>query len=162
METIKSWILNRPWIRQEMYSRVFHQAQDDILETFSGDVVKESEVKAKQIMNDLLSPVDLNYIVSVNRAGLIFIGGLHADDIRLQNLKAEAEAITKFEIWNLLYETPKELAQREMFVSGNNLESMQKGRSILYTLSTQKKIIDTLLSYQQKKPSSISPPTVVE
>lgn len=151
MEAIKNWLFSRRFIRREMYSRVFKQAQDDILETFQGDVDKEAETKAKVIINDLLAPVDLNHIVTLDkRNGLVYIGGKKATDLQLQNLKAESEFLLKSELWRILCETPKELAEREMFVSGINVESMQKGRSILYMLSTQRNILKIFSEYTQK------------
>ncbi len=105
------------------------------------------EEKAIQLLNELLSNVDLTKIVAVDKTrGIVYIGGEKADAGRLANLKAEAEFLLNSELWTLIYETPKELAQRAMFVNGESLDDMKKGKSILYTLSTQKNILDTLKS----------------
>jgi hypothetical protein len=103
---------------------------------------------AKKKLNDLLSPVDLTKIVTLDKnKGILFIGGEKVDDIRLNNLKAEAEFFLQSDLWRLLYESPKELASRAMFVSGETLADMQKGKSILYTLSVQDNIIRTFKGY---------------
>lgn len=161
METVKrkfkNWVLSWSFVRQQIYSRIFKAAQDDMMETFVGDVDKEAEIKAKKLLNDLLSPVDLTSIVRVDKThGILYIGEERATDLQLTNLKAEAEALQEYGLWKLLYETPKSLAEREMFVSGDNLDAMKKGRSILYTLSTQKNILDVLLSYQQAPKKSLT------
>lgn len=102
----------------------------------------DEEVNKK--INALLSVVDYNSIVSLDkRTGMVYIGGKRVDEGRLLNLKSEAEFILNSDIWKLVYETPKELAQRQMFVSSESLDDMKKGKSILYTLSTQKNILDT-------------------
>lgn len=101
-------------------------------------------------MNDLLSLVDMNKVISLNKNGFIYLGTERISDIQLQNLKAEAEFLKNSSIWNIIHETPKELAQRAMFVNGDSLDDMKKGRSILYTLDSQKKIIDMLLLYNKK------------
>jgi len=99
----------------------------------------------------LLSVIDMHKIVTVNKLGLIFIGGEKADDIRLSNLRAEAEAITQMEIWTLLNETPKKLAQDTMFVHSESLDDMKKGKSILFLLSQQNNIVDLFKNYVHKK-----------
>ncbi len=90
----------------------------------------------------LLSPIDWSKVVSVDKSTKqILIGGKPADAGRLANLKSEAELFLQSELWQLMYETPKALAQEEMFVKGESLESLQKGRSMLYTLDSQKNVL---------------------
>lgn len=120
-------------------------------ELYDVEKPKMSEDQLKQALSNLLSPVDLNKVVKVDKAkGIVYIGDKRLEENELQNLKSEADFIANSEIWALLYETPKELAQQSMFVNGDNLESMQKGRSILYTLSTQNNIINVFRSYVKK------------
>lgn len=110
-----------------------------------------AEEKASKMLNDLLSNVDMTSIVSLDKMrGIVFIGGKQADKGRLSNLKAEAEFLMQSDLWKLLSETPRELAQRAMFVDSESLDDMKKGKSILFMLATQKKIIDTLLSVSIK------------
>lgn len=107
-----------------------------------------SETRAVEILNDLLSNVDLTKIVSLDKVrGIVYIGGKQTEKGRLMNLKAEAEFIMQSDLWKLLQETPRELAQRAMFVDSESLDDLKKGKSILYTLSTQQKIVDTLMSF---------------
>lgn len=111
----------------------------------------EIEEKARQLLNDLLSNTDLNKVVTLDKArGIVYIGGQKVTPERLMNLKSEAQFLVESELWHLIYETPKELAQRAMFVNSESLDDMKKGKSILYTLSTQKNIVDTFLSYVPK------------
>lgn len=129
----------------------FPLAQKDIMETMADDLDKKAEELAKKKLNDLLSPVDLKSVVTLNKQiGAIFIGGQRVEDGRLTNLKSEAEFITNSEIWQLLSETPKSLAERAMFINGEGLDDLKKGRSILYTIATQKNILDTFISYKPK------------
>jgi hypothetical protein len=121
----------------------FEKEKLDFQNTFNVPIDYETEVAKR--MNDMLSPVDLNAIIKLDKAkGIVLIGDETVDPVRLSNLRSEAEFLLNSEIWKLLYETPKELAQRAMFVDSQSLDDMKKGKSILYTLSTQKKIIDTL------------------
>ena len=130
----------------------FALAQKDILETMRDDLDKQAQELAKKMLNDLLSIVDVTKIVTLDKAhGIIYIGGEKATEGRLSNLKSEAEFFLESDLWNLIYETPKELASRSMFVNGETLADLQKGKSMLYTLSTQKNIIDTLKGYIGKK-----------
>ncbi len=99
-----------------------------------------------------MTVIDPRKIVTIDKPrGIVYIGGTRVDNARLSNLKAEAEFFLASDLWALIYETPKELAQRAMFISGESLVDMQKGKSMLYTLSTQKNILDTFKSYIPKK-----------
>jgi hypothetical protein len=138
----------------------FPLAQKDILETMRDDIDKQAEELAKKKLNDILSPIDMNAIASITQQGVIYIGGTHPDDGRLTNLKAEAEFLMQSDIWQLLQETPKMLAEKAMFVSGEGLDDLKKGRSILYTLASQKKIVDLLKSYQPKPKAQPVAPVV--
>lgn len=154
---IKDWIIKTffqsyqdIWQRQASID-AFKKAHADIMETMADDLDKKAEEVAKKKLNDLLSPVDLTSVVTLNKQiGAIFIGGERVEDGRLTNLKAEAEFIVNSEIWHLLSETPKSLAERAMFINGEGLDDLKKGRSILYTLASQKNILDTFISYKPK------------
>lgn len=118
------------------------------LKNYEDEVAEE---KAREMLNALLSPVDLTKIVSLDKArGIVYIGGVRADKGRLTNLKAEAEFLMQSELWKLLSETPRQLAQRQMFVDSESLDDMKKGKSILYTLSAQQNIVDTFMSFIPK------------
>lgn len=96
----------------------------------------------KKELNNLLSVVDTKLIVSKHK-GVLYIGGEKADQARLANLKAEAQFLQESDLWKIINETVKTLAERAMFVEGDSLEFLQKGRSMLYLLDTQKKIVET-------------------
>ncbi len=111
------------------------------------------DLEVKKALNDLLAPFDMTAIVTYDeRTKRIFIGGVVVDEARLTSLRAEAEALSQFDLWKLIQETPKALAERAMFVNGETLEDLKKGRSILYTLATQKRIVDTFKNYAPTKP----------
>lgn len=107
---------------------------------------KPSDEELDQRLNDLLSNVDLHKIVTLDKTGILRMGGEMIDQARINNLRAEAEFLEQSDIWGLLTETPKELAQRSLFVEGDSLDNLKKGRTILYTLSTQGTILKTLLN----------------
>lgn len=166
---IKKFILKQKFVQDYVLEKIkdadkdfhiknFKIAQDDILETMRDDIDTQANELCKKKLNDLLSNVELHKIVSLDKTkGILFIGGIKADEGRLANLKAEAEFLDKSDIWQLMQETPKELAQRAMFVEGESLDNMKKGRSILYTLSTQKNILETLKGYVGKPKPPATP-----
>lgn len=130
----------------------FPLASKDIWETMEDEVDKRAEALSQRKLNDLLSVVDQNAVVSLDvRRGMVFIGGEQADESRLQALKAEAEYFASSDLWKILYETPKSLAEKAMFISGESVDDLRKGRTILYTLSTQKNIVDTFLSFTRRQ-----------
>ncbi len=111
------------------------------------------DVNTQHALNGLLSNCDLHKIVTFDeRTKRIYIGGEAADAGKLANLKAEADFLMQTDLWALLTETPRALAERAMFVQGETLDDLKKGRTILYTIATQKKIVETLASYAPKEP----------
>lgn len=149
------WLSKFPLLK-EIYRQggidSFALAQRDILETMRDDLEKQAEELSKVKLAQLLSPVDLNQIVKYDKTGrLIYIGSETADEGRLGNLKSEAEMIFATNLWKLLTETPKELAQRAMFIAGDSIHDMTKGRAILYTISTQENILNTFKNLSPNK-----------
>lgn len=164
METLKRWvkklIWHSQWVQFEVKeaikreeinyaTRLFKNAVEDVQAGFEGDVKVEAKLQAEQMLINLLSPVDYRKIVTFDpKNRLIYIGGEKADQTRLKNLKAEADFIIESDLWNLLHETPKELAHKAMFVEGESLDTLKKGRSMLYTLSAQRNIVELFKAYK--------------
>lgn len=129
----------------------FKKAHADIMETLKDDTDKKAKELAASMLQDMLSPVDWNHVITINAVSKkVSIGGEVADDARVLSLGAEAQMLLSTELWKILHESPKELAQRAMFVAGESLDDMKKGRSMLYTLETQKKILSTLAKFSVK------------
>lgn len=142
------WFLKTS-LGRRLFSKIameaFHNAHKDLMDTFVGDVEKKAEELMKQNMERLLSVVDERMIVTMNDSQkAIFIGGVRAEPGQLKSLKAEAEFFLQSDLWKILNQTPRELAQRAMFISGDSIDDMKKGRSMLYLLATQQRILDTL------------------
>lgn len=154
---MKNWIL-KTFFKKEMdlnrdkkVQEAFVLAHVDIMETMEDDLSKRAEKLADEKLAKLLSVVDPNQIISWDKAkGIVYIGGVRADEGQLGNLKSEAEYFLLSNLWKLLYESPKQLAQLAMFKEGDSIEQMRKGRSMLFTLETQREIVELLSSYQQK------------
>lgn len=158
METIRKWYLNTKWVRnhvaedrEELYRKAFKDARSDLDETFVEDVEKRAGELMEKRLNEMLSVVDDKHVVTLDKArGMVYIGGVKADELTLQNLKAEADFITESTIWKLIHNTPKELAMRSIFVSSESLDDLRKGKSMLYVLSSQENIVNTFKGYNRK------------
>lgn len=99
----------------------------------------------------LFTPINLRDVVTLDKkGGIIYIGGVRADDSRLQNLHAEAEFFMESDLWRVINETAKQLAQMSMFVAGDSIEDMKKGRAVLFTLDSQQKIVGLFKNYIKK------------
>lgn len=154
LNRFQRYILGLKFVKRAMREaeiQAFPKALEDLKETNVYDVDTKAEELSNKKLNDLLSNVDLTKIVSLDKShGIIYIGGERTDASRLNNLRSEAEFLLNSDLWTLLSETPKELAQRQMFTNGETLADLQKGKSILYMLSTQKNILDILKMYKPK------------
>ncbi len=129
----------------------FSLAHRDIWETMKDDVEEMANKRLHEKLGEMLSPVDWNHVMTVDpRRGFVYIGGVQADPAMLQVLKQEAEMLSTLEIWKLLVESPNALAQQTMFKTGQDPLAFQKGRSMLFHLDSQKKIVETLRGYAHK------------
>jgi len=137
--------------KEALYRKAFKDAQDDLREEMIDVTDTKAEELAAKNLVALLTVVDFNNIIRVNAKGLVNIGDRQATDIELANLKAEAEFFLQSSLWKIIYESPKELAHRAMFLAGESLDDLKKGRSMLYTLESQKRILEMLKSYKPKK-----------
>lgn len=148
---MKNWILKIFFYKELAEERrqggieSFPLASKDILETMRDDLDDQAEKLSVKKMEELLTGVDMSKVVTVNKFGFVFIGGIKAEDAQLKNLKAEAEALQQMDIWKILNETPKQLAQQTMFVSSETINDLKKGKSMLFVLSQQRNIVDTFL-----------------
>lgn len=141
------------WIIREASKDAFRKALADLEETNEYNTEERAKVLMEERLTKLLSVVDPHMIVTYDSKNRnIYIGGELADAGRLNNLKAEAEFFAQSELWRIIKETPKELAQRAMFVGGESLDDMKKGKAMLFTLDTQQKILETFKGYAQAKP----------
>lgn len=152
---IYQWILNRQFVKDALLQaeiKAFPKAQKDVLETMRDDLEAQAEQLANLKLATLLTGMSLNSIVTVDKAkGALFIGGERADAMHLANLKSEAEFLVNSELWQLLSDTPRRLAEKAMFTDDGTLENLLiKGRAILFTLDTQRNILDILQSFTQK------------
>lgn len=155
------WLSTWPFLKQ-IYRQggvdSFYLAHQDIWKTMKDDVEKMADDRVREKLVALLTVVDERAVVTFDkRIGAILIGGIRAEHPRLQNLKSEAEYFLASDLWKILYESPKELAHRAMFLAGESLDDLKKGRAILYTLDTQKKILDTFAAYSQAPNPSQKP-----
>ncbi len=149
MILFKQWFLNKFFkdslanIKCDAGIEAFRLAHKDVLEGFEGDVEERAKELAQENLEKLLTIIDERLIVSVDpRAKVVLIGGEAVDEARLANLRAEAHFFIESDLWKVIYETPKKLAESAMFKDDGTLETqLLKGRAILYTLATQDKIV---------------------
>lgn len=117
--------------------------REQLLYTTEKKPLTEDEIETK--LSELLTGVDFNDVISTDKAkGIVYLGKDRANPARLNNLKAEAEFLAQSDLWKLLNETPKELAQKEMFVHADSIEGMRKGRAVIFLMSQQNNIIELL------------------
>lgn len=135
-----------------MRVEAFVNAQRDILETMNDDIGKRSDELADAKLQALLSVVDYKKVVTIDKQrGIVFVGTDKLSPEKLANIKAEAEFFASSELWQLIHESPKASAEKAMFISGESMDDMKKGRSVLYTLSQQKNILELFRGYDPKK-----------
>lgn len=165
-QKIKDWICNRVFVRkyvldsletyfqtrkEQLYRKSFEDALSDLKETQKIDIEKRAKELSEETLASLLSPVDFSKVLKEDKQkGLIYLGSEKATDIQLNNLKAEAEFLLQSQIWKLLNETPKNLAQESLFITSETMVDLQKGKTMLYLLSVQNNVINTLRKYTPK------------
>lgn len=160
IRNIKNLVLSLSFVKEALKAEYrqggidsFPLAEKDILETMRDDLDKKADELAREKLSKLLSVIDEKLIVSFSeKLKAVFIGNERCDDSRLASLKAEAEYFLSSDLWKILNETPKRLAQKALFEDdGDSKVVHTKGRAILYTLDTQKRILETFKSFVKKE-----------
>jgi hypothetical protein len=94
---------------RRVYRKAFKDARADLEETNQENIEAKAQEIAEKRLLSLLTSVDLSKVVTINKLqGLLFVGGIKAEPGQLANLKAEAEFLSKSELWQLLQHTPIE------------------------------------------------------
>lgn len=154
MNRLSKWLAKTPvfhWAYRMGGIDAFPLASKDIWETMEDEVDRRAEALSQRKLEKLLTNVDERQIVKLDaRNGVVFIGDERPDDSRLANLKSEADFLLKSDIWKVISETPKALAQKSIFMAGDSIDDVKKSRSMLYTLDTQSKILSVFQAYQKK------------
>lgn len=151
---MRKWLLKTrlfSWAYKQGGIDSFALVHKDILETMMDDLESRAEELSQIKLAELLSTFDPSQVLAIDpRTKTLILGGKQPNDVTLSNLRSEAEFLLESDLWNILYETPKALAEKAMFVDDGKLDTqLLKGRTILFTLATQKKIVDTIKSYAQ-------------
>lgn len=113
--------------------------------------MKKIDKDIDQEIAKLLGFADFKSIMTFDESkGVIYIGGERVDDSRLANLKSESEFVLNSELWKILMETIKHMAEQMMFVRSSKWEDLQSGKMWLYHLDIQKKLMEIFKRYKGK------------
>lgn len=153
MKWLLDWLLALDYVKHGIARDAFYKATKDLEELNEYNTEEKAKELMEKRLSDLLSVVDPALIVTYDTKNRnVYIGGELADAGRLNNLKAEAEFFEQSDMWKIIKETPKRLAEKAMFVDDGKLETqLLKGRVMLYLLDTQQKLLDTFRGYSQPK-----------
>lgn len=153
-------MLNRKFVRESFAAAMRAQFDSDELgqiKRFEQMKLQEQDELVAKRIGELLGVVDENKIITYDKTGHnVFIGGKLIDERRSLNLRSEAEFILQSDLGAILFETPRKIAEEVMFNKSQNFDDMRNGKSILYTVSLQNKILEIFKMYtpkvvQQKK-----------
>jgi hypothetical protein len=106
------------------------------------DLDAQAKELAEKKLGQLLAPIDITQVVS-QKGKILYLGDRIIEEGTLNNLHSEAQFLVGSEIWKVIQDTPRQLAQMAMFVDDGKIENqLIKGRAMLYTLDTQKRIVE--------------------
>jgi hypothetical protein len=86
----------------------------------------------------------LENVLTVNKAGTLFLDQKPIDSKRLANLKEQARLLKNGDLWVILTETMMFQAQRIMFNESKDFQDLINGKVVLYTLDVLQKTIDKI------------------
>lgn len=148
METLKKWFASLPWakeLKEKERGEAFKLAHQDFMATMDEEIDRRAEVLSEKKVANLLSVVDWDMVISKDmKTGVLYLGTEPIETARLANLHSEANLIADMDLWKILVHTARGIAHKAMFVEGENIDAMRKGRSMLYTLDSQEKVIRLL------------------
>lgn len=155
MEALKKWVLSWHFVQDEAENmfrawkdservNIFAAAQKDILETMRDDIENKVKSRLDEKLKEMLSLSKMPDIIKM-KGNQVLINGEPIDESRLSNLRSEAEIFASADLWKVLVDSVSEKAKETMFTLGEDSQKqLDTGRTILYTLSSQKNAIETL------------------
>lgn len=98
---------------------------------------------ANWLLRHLLNAIIVEDVLTVDK-GRIFLGDELITDNERHNLREEIKFIEKTRFWQICQETLKATAQEKMFNKSVDFDDMKFGKTMLYNLDIQRKLIDIL------------------
>lgn len=92
----------------------------------------------------LMPIVDENKMLFIDKYNKVFINNQQINPQEARNLQVEAEYLDKCGLWKLIVNYINEDVRRKVFEKSQTPIDMVIGKTILYTVNIQKKIIDKL------------------
>lgn len=98
---------------------------------------------ANWLLRHLLNAIVIEDVLKIER-GQFIIGGQAMQENERAALREEARFVSKTRLWQIMQETLKATAQEKMFEKSVDFDDMKFGKTMLYNLDIQQKLIDIL------------------
>lgn len=121
---------------------------------------KFEEMTESELLYELLwkkyGAIDPNKVIFVARVEgggyQLSLGGKKVKETDLQSLKDEASMIQRTQLWKMMTEAKKNSAHTSMFKGMKTLEDSHYGKAILYAISIDELVFETLNAAQIQTP----------
>lgn len=104
-----------------------------------------------KLLSYLYNTVDAREVITVTKGGLVKLGGEQISDAELFELAREVKSFRRSRLWKILTETLKDHAHRTMFTNSKNWEDMLSGKMLLYGISVEENILETIKQSAEAK-----------
>jgi len=87
---------------------------------------------------------NLENVLTVNKAGQLFLNDKPIDSKKLANLREQVRLIKHSDLWIVLHDSMMYQAQRIMFNESKDFQDLLNGKMVLYTLDVLNKTIEKI------------------
>lgn len=102
------------------------------------------------LLKNMFGMVITDDVLVVNNKKL-YLGGQLIAEHEVKSLISEVKALERMRIWSILNETPKQEALDRGWNKSTSIDELNAGKTIFYTLDTQKKILNIIKSIETTK-----------
>ena len=102
------------------------------------------------VFSYLTKPVKIEQVIEVNKIGQVKIDGRIISPAEIIELQQEVRAFGTMRLKTVLLNTPKSLAEQQMFANSKNWDDMLAGKLTLYTINIQENILTGILNAPQQ------------
>lgn len=147
---MKNFILSLWFVRKliEEEKQKYQFENLGVIKQANARYFKEIDEVVEEKLKELLGNVDYRAVVTNDKQGNIFVGGVKQEESQLMNLRSEAEFFLASDLYRILSETKKDLAYKTMFEKSENFEDLRTGKLVLYNISIDRNIIERLRNWQ--------------
>ncbi len=110
------------------------------------DILLLDEKDKNDLLKEYFCAVVPDDVIRITKTGKVYLGNKEISKGELLSLRQEAEYFKASRLASILWNSLYDQACKIMFEKAENFDDMRNGKMMMYNVSTQKRIVDTIIN----------------